>query len=119
MQQSYALFVLISSLSYCSNNTETTTSDPYSFSCSDYQIMIDVELEIAPECTSVADCTQILLEGDLECEANSIVANSNYDSTYFFELLEEADGAGCDIDIVFPQDCSADVACQNSVCAWR
>ena len=122
MQSSYTAILIMSTLSFCGDSTssnDTPTSSGYS--CSDYKIILDVELLLATECSTSAQCQQVLAEGDLECEANSIVGNEDFDSTYFFDLYDEAIALGC-TNLNFPmnQDCSAsEVACINAECVWQ
>ena len=78
-------------MSFCSNSSSTTQEDSSSgfFSCEDYQIMLDVEVTLAVECSNSQQCQQILVEGEMECEANSIIANENFDSEYFYSLYDK------------------------------
>ena len=123
MQYPSSLFLILTSMSFCSNSSSTTQEDSSSgfFSCEDYQIMLDVEVTLAVECSNSQQCQQILVEGEMECEANSIIANENFDSEYFYSLYDEAMDAGCiSIDLPMNQDCgNTEPACVNSECVWQ
>ena len=122
MQSSYTAILIMSTLSFCGDSTSSNDTPTSSgFSCEDYQIMLDVEIELATECSSSSQCQQVLVEGDLECEANSIVGNVNFDSNYFFDLYDEAIAVGC-TNLSFPmnQECSdTEIACINAECTWQ
>lgn len=122
MQSSSSLILILTSLSFCGDTSPSSdTTSPYEFSCDDYQLMLEVELFVGQECSEDEQCQQIILEGDLECEANSIVGNINFDSVHFYNLYDEALAAGCSsIDLQINQDCSAtETVCRNATCEWQ
>lgn len=119
----YAQVVLFSGMvQMCggsSSSSDTNSSDGF-FSCSDYQIMLEVEVAIGEECSTDADCTQVLISGDETCEPNSILVNDDYDTSYFSSLYDEAIEAGCSITLDMNEDCAAtEVACSRSTCTWQ
>lgn len=113
----YKEILVITTLSFC-NNSNSTTPTQTGFSCEDYAIMLDVEVELAQECTASTDCTQILFEDT--CESNSLLTNTNFDTNYLFDLYEEGIDAGCELELPINTDCSRDTAtCVQSQCQWN
>ena len=88
MQSSYTAVLIMSNLSF-NGDTTSANSTPTSsgLSCEDFQIMLNVERELATECSSSNQCQQVLVDGDLEYETNSIVGNVNFDSNYFLNFV--------------------------------
>lgn len=121
MQASVPQALIIIVMSVCSgSSSESSPNTPYEYSCEDYEIMWDVEIELARECISASDCQQILFEGDLTCESNSVLGDASFSSEYLYSLYDEALEAGCSLDIPFNQDCSlTEPACVNSSCVWQ
>ena len=108
----------IGQLALCAPANEEAT--PSGFTCSDYQIMIDVELAILQECDSDSDCDQLLDGGYTDCLDNPPLLNKNLSSEYMYELLEEADTYGCSIALKSNDVCdsSAHAACSSGSCSW-
>jgi len=117
----YSQLVLIGGMvQMCGGAPSSEPVGPYGFSCDDYQLMIDVELDIGQGCNTDADCTQDLISGDAACPSNTVVVNDDYNTTYFYDLYDEAIDAGCAIELDINQDCSAtDLVCWNAQCTWR
>ena len=123
MQQSAQIVFLSGFIQMCGNPSPESTTDDHNsdqfFSCEDYQIMIDVELYIAKECVSDVECDQILIEGDLTCEANSLLVNASYDSSHFYSLYDDAIMYNCELDIPLNENCTlSQASCVEGICAW-
>ena len=120
MPQLTQVLVFSGMLQMCGGSTSSSSSESsWEFSCEDYQLMLDVELKIGESCTSDADCTQVLISGDQECEPNSILVNDDYETSHFSSLYDEAIAAGCDVVLEMNEDCAAnEVVCAASVCTW-
>ena len=120
MSQFMQVIVFSGMLQMCGDSSSSGGDEsPYEFSCEDYQLMVDVEIRIGEACSSDADCTQVLISGDMACEPNSIVVSDDFDTSYFSELYDEAVAAGCDITLEMNEDCSAtEVVCAASTCSW-
>lgn len=112
---------IVVAMSVCSgSSSNSSSSDPYEFSCEDYEIMWNVEIDLARECATASDCQQVLFEGDLACESNSILGGAGFDSEYLYSLYDDALAAGCSLDLPLHQDCSAtEPACVNATCVWQ
>ena len=114
-----ALVPVCSSGSAFSGSEHTPTASGYS--CWDYQKMIDVEVILATECTSNSECSQILYGTGVGCSTDDIIGNYNYDTSYFFDMWDEAVGYGCAIEFDTSGDCSptASAVCSSGVCGWE
>ena len=111
-----AVFTLLQFCGSSDYSRETVTG----FSCSDYQIMFDVEMEIASECTQDVDCVQLLYLEEGVCASYSVIAHEEYDPTYLFELYDEAILHGCNLVHTINSDCSLNgVACRQGRCRWE
>ena len=124
MQQSAQFIVVSRFIQLCgtpsSETASTNSDDGYFVSCEDYQLMLDVEMTIGQECTMNSQCNQILIEGDLHCESNSLLVNTSYVSEHFYSLYDEAILQGDTIDIPFNEDCSATQnRCIQGRCSWN
>ena len=99
------------------DNTPTSTG----FSCWDYETMLEVEAEIASECTTDSDCDQVIDGTGCGCATDDLIANSSYDLTSFYDLYDEALGESCSIDFGTSCDCnpSATPVCAAGQCAWQ
>ena len=102
----------------CGSTAPNTNTEATGYSCNDYQIMINVEMILARECGVDSECTQVLAEET--CGSNSVITNADYESDYFYELLEGAEAIGCEIDLPRNEDCSVSAAvCDVGVCRWQ
>jgi len=121
MQASVPQALIVVAMSICSgSNSNSDSNTSYEFSCEDYEIMWDVELELARDCNTDSDCQQVLFEGDMECESNSILGGAEFDSEYLYSLYNDALNAGCSLDLPLNEDCSeTEPTCVYSTCAWR
>lgn len=120
MSLSVSEILIITTMSMCSQNNESSEPTPFGFTCEDYDIMINVELRLARSCSTVDDCQQVLFAGDLACEPNSIVGHVDFNSNYLYELMDEAIQTGCPVELPIPQDCSdTALACVNDMCTWQ
>ncbi len=121
MSQLSQAFVVTAALQTCGAASGPGAGDVGSFfSCHDYQIMLEVEVEVGGECRRHSDCTQVLISGDLACEPNSILVHDDYDTNYFSDLYDDALAEGCDITLDMNEDCRAvEAECVASRCTWR
>ena len=93
---------------------------PSGFTCSDYQIMADVELKILRECSSDSECDVVLDGIDADCDEQPPILSNLISTNYMYELLEEADLYGCTIELTTDDVCSetAYSSCVSGACAW-
>lgn len=116
--------ILLSMFSTCNNSSTSSNSsnNPTStgFSCWDYEIMLDVEVKLAQECTTDSECQQVLTGTGCGCETDDLVANTSFDTSYFFDLYDEALTQNCSIDFGTSCDCdaSATPSCYAGSCRW-
>lgn len=101
-----------------SSSSSSSTGD---FSCDDYQIMMDVEVQLATTCSTSADCTQVLSGTGCGCATDDLIANGNFDTTYLYDLWDEAEDATCSLDFDTTCDCDpyAAPACVSGECTWK
>ena len=99
----------------------SSSSSTGAFSCEDYQLMMDVEVELATECSTDDECTQVLSGSGCGCSTDDVIANGDFDTTYLFDLWDEAEAATCELDFDTTCDCdsSAQPTCVSGHCAWR
>ena len=70
----------VSHMGFCSSESSTSEQVQQSgFTCSDYQLMVDVEFELLDECSSDDQCEQYL--DGMDC-GGSIASSVNYDPYY-------------------------------------
>ena len=118
--KSLALLTLIQFCGSSTTSTEEQLADGQVFSCSEYQLMLEVEMMVAGECAEDSECDQIVLNGDQDCEANSLVSTNNFDTDYFYDMYDEAIGYGCSIELDMNDDCSlTTTGCNAGICGWR
>ena len=100
-----------------STDEETSTG----FTCSDYELMLDVELTLAQECTADSQCGQVMSGTGCGCESDDIVANSSFDTTYYYDLYDEAVAEGCSYAAATSCSCFAatETWCNAGTCDWR
>ena len=112
--------IAISSMSLCQSNPSTSEPTPSGWSCKDYQIIIDVELRMLQDCSDNTECTQLLDGFGSDCESDTPIVNAEADTSYIYDMVEEAEGYGCSIDIATSGFCSedAEAVCQAGVCGW-
>ncbi|MBM4365477.1 MAG: hypothetical protein FJ102_04630 [Deltaproteobacteria bacterium] len=100
-----------------------STAEPESFdtTCEDYQIMLDVEVVLARECTASSQCTQVLGGTGCGCDTDDVIANSSFDANYLYDLLDESRAAGCTVSTGTSCACDAgaEPACVGGRCTWR
>ena len=67
-------FLALSLISMC-GTPQSSQDEPTAtgFSCSDYQIMLDVELKVGQECVVDSDCQQVLTGTGCGCESDDII----------------------------------------------
>ena len=104
-------------MGFCSSNN-SSQNDPYSYSCSDYQIMLDVEVGFLQDCSVDTQCEQVL--DNSSCDGGAISSNPNIDPSYFYDLIDEATAAGCDVEIVAEcGDTESTPTCHHGTCGWN
>ena len=106
----------------CGGSTPEPVDTPTStgFSCSDYNLMIKVELLVGRECVVDEECTQII-PVDESCRTADRVVRADFDAVYLLDFIEEAEGEGCTV--VYPGrrgDCDPDAepVCEMGGCTW-
>lgn len=119
----FELFLISAMSSSCGGGSSSSSSSEsgYEFTCEDYQIMMDVEVDLATTCSTDSDCTQELYGTGCGCSTDDIVANGSFDTTYLYELWDDADDASCSLDFDTTCDCdaSAQPACVSGTCTWQ
>ena len=79
--------------------------------------MVDVEVVLLLECTTDVRCEQVLENNS--CDGGVISSNPNIDPSYFFDLLDEAEAAGCNVEIVAEcGDSDFTPTCYYDTCGW-
>jgi hypothetical protein len=114
--------VFAGALQMCGGGTTASTDDPSTglFSCADYQLMMDVEVDLGRACSVDQDCSQVAFVSLGSCPSDSVVFNGSFDLAYAAELYDEATEAGCTVVLPTGDDCSAtEVACTDGACSWR
>ena len=113
-----ALMSLISMCGTSSSSSEEPT--PSGWTCSEYQIMLDVEVSLAEECNVDSECQQVLSGTGVGCATDDLIANTSYNTNYFYDLYDEAVGYGCSIDFDTSGECDPDAepACNGGTCGW-
>ena len=121
---SNTMLVFAAFASTCGN----TNSDPYrqtptstGIYCEEYELMIQVELDVADDCTTDYDCAQIVSGTGCGCSTDDRIANIGFDTSYVYDWMNEAEGEGCSIDYETTCDCfpSAQPVCWGGSCQWR
>ena len=120
MSVSISDVLIVTTMSFCTQSSPSSAPTASGFSCDDYAVMLDIEIRLARECTTNTDCEQVLFEGELECEANSLVGSTAFDSTYLYDLYDEAVFMGCMVELPINNNCTRDeLACISGTCAWN
>jgi len=91
-------------------------------SCEDYELMLNIEIEFAEECEVDADCDQVLSgTGEEDCDTDDLIVTADYDPSWFYDTLEEAEGVGCIIELNTVSTCNptAEPACVWTKCRWQ
>jgi len=91
------------------------------FSCWEYDLMLDVEGQLATECSSDNQCGQVMTGTGCGCMTDNLIANHGFYLGHFYDLLEEAREAGCNPDFDTPCDCApaATPVCRANRCVWE
>ena len=90
--------------------------------CSEYNLMIKVEIMLGRECSFDSDCTQVVPAYDDECPTADRILDEAFDAEYMLDLIDEAEGEGCTVEYWGDRgDCSEDAepTCDVGVCRWR
>jgi hypothetical protein len=102
----------------------SSTPDPIlggGFSCSEYQRMLDLDIEYGSTCSTDDECTEILDGTGCGCVTSNLIANSDFDTGWFYETLDEARSYSCDITFDTACDCdeSLEPTCSFARCTWQ
>ncbi len=83
--------------------------------------MINVEVEFGAECSSDAQCDQVIPGTGVGCATDDVVVRIDYDSSHLFDFIEEAERAGCRIDFDTTGECptGGEPSCLRGVCGWE
>ena len=90
------------------------------FSCYDYNMLIKVEFFVGRECSFDAECDQVIPVDD-DCPTADRVVSTEYDASYLFDYIEEAESVGCTVRYPGDRgDCDPDAepVCDFGVCTW-
>ena len=111
------LFTLVQT---CGGGSAPEPATSTGLTCSDYQIMLKVEMIVGRECVGDAECDQVIEGTGVGCETDDIITSNEYDPSYFYDLLEEAEGEGCTITFETSGECDpmAEPACVSGMCSW-
>ena len=74
-------------------DTPTSTG----LTCNEYNLMIKVELLVGKRCDYDEECDQIIPVDDT-CPTADRVVSSEYDSSYLFDLIDDAEAEGCTVE---------------------
>ena len=89
--------------------------------CSEYNLIIKVEIMLGIECDFDSDCTQVVPAYD-ECPTADRILNEDFDADYLLDMIDEAEGEGCTVEYWGDRgDCSVDAepTCNVGVCRWQ
>ena len=109
-------------VAYCgatSGNIERR-DDPFAFTCWEHSLMLNVEADVLSSCTANADCGQVLNGTGVGCATDDRIANNAANVSPFYDMLEEAEDAGCSIDFGTTGECdpTARPVCIFEQCGW-
>jgi len=108
-------------VSYCGVPSGGGSSDnEFQMTCYEYSLMLNLEADAAGTCSYDEQCGQVLT-GTGDCSTDDRIANNSEDMNWFFDTLEEAEAAGCNIDFGTSGRCdpSAEPVCRFSQCGWE
>ena len=89
--------------------------------CNEYNLMIKVELMVGDDCVYDDECDQVIPVDDDTCPEAGRVVSNEYDASYLFELIEDAEGYGCTVK--YPEESGgcepdAEATCDFGKCRW-
>jgi len=90
--------------------------------CSEYNLMIKVEIIVGRECDFDSDCDQVIPAYDDACPTADRILSSDFDTEYVLDLIEDAEREGCTVEYYGDRgDCSADAepVCSVGTCRWE
>ena len=90
--------------------------------CSEYNLMIKVEIIVGRECDFDSECDQVLPAYDDACPTADRILSSEFDTEYVLDLIEDAEREGCTVEYYGDRgDCSADAepVCSVGTCRWE
>ncbi len=116
-------FVLTTFASTCGDTggpPDDEYGNEYGSVCYSHKLMMDHELAFAVECTDDSDCTQILEGTGCGCDTDGVIANSGYNTEWYYDMADAADSDGCELEYSTTCDCVVDAepVCDLGVCAW-
>ena len=122
MSHATHVLVLGGALQMCGGGGSVPVEDPSTgfFSCADYQLMMDVEMELGRACDADEACTQVAFLSLGSCPSDSVIFHAGFDGTYAAELYDEATEAGCTLELPTSDDCEAtEATCVRGACTWQ
>ena len=83
----------------CGGSTPDPGDVPTStgLTCNEYNLMIKVELMVGKRCDYDEECDQIIPVDDT-CPTADRVVSSEFDSSYLFDLIDDAEAEGCTVE---------------------
>ena len=102
-----------------SSERDSELASPDGWSCSDLQIMTRVELLVGTECDVSDDCDQVI-DNTGVCPTDDVILNIDFDSSFLFYMIDQADFIDCDLEFTTTGYCSegAEPACLWGRCGW-
>ena len=113
--------VIALAVSTCGGTSSSQDNSEGSMStCRAYQIMIDVELDLADNCQTDSECTEVIYGTGNGCATDDRIGTSSFDTSYLYDLIDEADLEGCNIDFGTTGECPVDgtPVCDRGACSW-
>ena len=100
-----------------------TAADPSTtdIACSDYQLMIDVELDYGDSCVVDEQCDQVIPDTGVGCDTDDVVVRYDYNASYVLGFIDDAEAAGCTVEFDTTGYCPIDgePACIYGRCGWE
>ena len=112
--------VAVSSMGMCQSNPPASEPTPGGFTCEEYQLMIDVELMAIQSCSNTDECTQLLDGFGSGCNSDTPLINASANSSYIYDMVDEAEGYGCNVTVETTGQCweDAEAVCMSGSCGW-
>ena len=109
-------------VSYCgAPGGNSSSGNEFQMSCYEYSLMLNLEVDAAGTCSYDDECGQVLTGTGNGCSTDDRIANNSENMNWFFDMLEEAEAAGCNIDFGTSGRCdpNAEPVCRFSQCGWE
>ena len=112
--------VAVSSMGMCQSNPPASEPTPSGLTCEEYQLIIDVELMAIQRCSSTDECTQLVDGFGSGCESDTPIVNASANSSYLYDMVDEAEGYGCTVTVETTGQCwdDAEAVCMSGSCEW-